>query len=62
MKWNRSALDLTDGLNSIIWAGSAEKQRTLQSPRHGQNGDVGGMQGLVGPEALPWVPDIVGAS
>jgi hypothetical protein len=60
MKWPMTALDLEDPINQAIWSESPVVQQDLQPARHGTVGSVGAGQALVGPDPLPWVPDLVG--
>ncbi len=62
MKWRLADLDLADPLNLEIWRASPGLQARLDPARHGREGDVGAAQAMVGPTALPWVPDLVGGA
>lgn len=51
-----------DALNEEIWRRSRALQREVQAPRRRWAvGEVGAQQAMCGDEALPWVPDLVGA-
>ncbi len=51
-----------DAVNEEIWTRSAAVQADIQAPRRTwAPGEVGAQQVMCGDEALPWVPDLVGA-
>jgi len=51
-----------DALNEEIWHRSPAVQSEIQPSRRRWNvGEVGAQQAMCGAEALPWVPDLVGA-
>ena len=58
--WQPEHQLLDDPINQEIWNKSPAIQTAIQRPRSGTEGDVGALQALVGPEPLPWVPDLVG--
>ena len=59
-RWPETQFDPDDRLNREVWAHSPALQQGLDAPRSGANGHTGAAQALVGPVALPWVPDVVG--
>jgi hypothetical protein len=58
--WRLSAFDEADTLNQRIWEESPGRQTAIFPPRSPEIGMVAAAQALVGPPALPWVPDLVG--
>jgi hypothetical protein len=58
--WSSHHLDRGDSINASIWKDSTDIQSGLQRPSHGTVGQVGALQAMVGPRALPWVPDLAG--
>lgn len=57
-----SDLASDDAINDEIWATSRAIQQEIQPARRTwARGEVGAQQAMCGAEALPWVPDLVGA-